>query len=267
MVYRFIASDLDGTLLDAHHAVNSLTAETLQALAGQGVQFAIATGRHYLDVKSIRQTLGVSAHLITSNGARVHDPDDRLIHSQDIDAELVRSIAQPEFADGVILNFYLDEGWLIDQPSQALLDMHQDSGMGYRVCDLARHDGAGVCKVLYIGPHQHLLGIERRLRARYGDRLYITFSLEHCLEVMAAGVSKGHALELVLGRLGIPASQCLAFGDGQNDVELLQAAGHPRVMANAHPRLAERLPQARRIGHHADSGVARHLRQLFELAV
>ncbi|AXE32677.1 Cof-type HAD-IIB family hydrolase [Chromobacterium phragmitis] len=265
MPYRFIASDLDGTLLDPHHAVDPLTAETLRRLEARGVQFALATGRHYLDVKDIRQALGVRAHLITSNGARVHDPDDVLIHRRDIDAELVRAIAQPAFAAGCIANFYLDDEWLISEPNQALLDMHKDSGMRYRVRDLARHGGEGVGKVLYIAPHEHLLGVERKLRARFGDRLYITFSLEHCLEVMAAGVSKGHALEMVLTRLGISADACLAFGDGQNDVELLRAAGHPRVMGNAHPRLSDMLPQAPRIGSHADAGVARHLRQLFAL--
>ncbi|WP_434630178.1 Cof-type HAD-IIB family hydrolase [Chromobacterium sp. CV08] len=265
MSYRFIASDLDGTLLDQHHAVNALTAATLQTLQSRGIQFALATGRHHMDVRGIREALGVRAHLITSNGARVHDPDDALIHRQDIDAELVRAIAQPEFAAGTIVNFYLDDEWLIDQPSQELLDMHKDSGTVYRVCDLAGHDGEGVGKVLYIAPHEHLLQLESRLREGFGDRLYITFSLEHCLEVMAAGVSKGHALELVLRRLGIPADACLAFGDGQNDVELLLAAGHPRVMANAHPRLSDMLPQARRIGSHAESGVALHLRELFQL--
>lgn len=265
MPYRFIASDLDGTLLDQHHAVTPLTASTLQCLEQRGVRFALATGRHYLDVRGIRQALGVRAYLITSNGARVHDPDDALIYRRNIDAELVRVISQPEFADGAIVNFYLDNEWLISEPCQELLDMHKDSGTAYRVCDLARYDGAGVGKVLYIAPHEHLLDVERRLRERFGDRLYITFSLEHCLEVMAAGVSKGHALELVLEQLGIPADACLAFGDGQNDIELLRAAGHPRVMGNAHPRLSDMLPQARRIGSHAESGVALHLRELFTL--
>jgi phosphoglycolate phosphatase-like HAD superfamily hydrolase len=39
-VYRFIASDLDGTLLDEHHCVNALTAQTLQQLEARGLRFA-----------------------------------------------------------------------------------------------------------------------------------------------------------------------------------------------------------------------------------
>lgn len=265
-MYRFIASDLDGTLLDQHHCVNPLTAETLQQLERQGLRFALATGRHYLDVKGIRQALGVRAHIISSNGARVHDPDGRLIHSENIDPAIVRQVAQPAFAAGTVLNFYLDDEWLIDQSNDYLLSLHADSGFVYRVDNLARHDGAGVAKVLYIADHAHLLEVEAKLHAALGDSAYITFSADNCLEVMAPGVSKGHALSLVLAGQGIAADDCLAFGDGQNDIELLQSVGHPRVMANAHPRLAERLPQAPRVASNAQNGVAMHLRELFALA-
>lgn len=264
-MYKLIASDLDGTLLDSAHQVNAFTASTLQTLQQQGVHLVIATGRHYRDVAGIRAALGIRAHLITSNGARVHAPDDTLIHRQNVDPALVRALADPALSAGTLLNFYLDEEWLIDQPSDRLLAMHKDSGFSYRITDLHRHDGQGVAKVLYVAAHDHLLGVEEKLHARFGDRATITFSAPDCLEVMAPGVSKGDALRLILERLGIDASHCLAFGDGQNDVELLQVAGHPRIMANAHPRLAEQLPQARRIGSHQDSAVATHLRELFGL--
>ncbi|MDF0605877.1 Cof-type HAD-IIB family hydrolase [Neisseriaceae bacterium TC5R-5] len=265
MAYQFIASDLDGTLLNPSHAVDTFTASTLQALAARGLQFAIATGRHHLDVMGIRQALGIPAYLITSNGARVHDPQDTLIHAQDIPPSLVQQLAQPHFAAGTVLNFYRNEDWLIDQPCQYLLDFHADSELSYHVTDLSRHSGAGVAKVLYIAEHEHLLQVERKLHASFADELYITFSAEDCLEVMASGVSKGQALQLVLQRLDIASEHCLAFGDGQNDLSLLQLVGHPRMMANAHPRLAEQLPQVPRIGSNQQAGVAHYLRELFAL--
>ncbi|GGY28314.1 Cof-type HAD-IIB family hydrolase [Paludibacterium paludis] len=266
-MYRFIASDLDGTLLDKAHRVHEHTARTLREIAGLGVRFALATGRHYLDVRGIRQSLGIDAHLITANGARVHDPDDRLIFQADLPPDAVRAIAAPGVATpDCLTNFYLDEGWLIDRPAPQLLHVHKDSGMTYRVADLSTHSGLGVYKVLYIGRHDELLEVERRLHERLGDGAYITFSADDCLEVMARGVSKGHALQLVLDRLGIDAKACLAFGDGQNDIELLRAAGHPRLMGNAHRRLVEELPDLPQIGHHHPHGLANHLRELFRLS-
>lgn len=264
-MYQLIASDLDGTLLNNDHMVDAYTAETLRHLEASGVQFVIATGRHYLDVMGIRDVLGISAHLITSNGARIHSPDNQLIHAENIQENLVRELSQPEFSAGTLLNFYLDDAWLIDQHSQYLLDMHQDSGFTYQIQNLASHNGAGVAKILYIGDHEHLLTVESKLREKYGQSLYITFSMPDCLEVMAAGVSKGHALQVVLDRLNLSAANCIAFGDGQNDLELLQTAGHPRLMSNANPRLVAELPDVLQIGSNKESGVARHLRTLFSM--
>ncbi|POZ62156.1 Cof-type HAD-IIB family hydrolase [Chromobacterium alticapitis] len=265
MPYRLIATDLDGTLLDQHHAVTPLTAQTLQALQARGVALALATGRHYSDAREVREALAVPAYLISSNGARVHGLDDELIFGLDIAAELVREISRPVFSDGAAMHYFLDEGWLANRRSALLDALIQADEPPYRLADLSRHDGAGVYKVLYVAPHEHLLELERSLRQRFGDRLYITFSLDFCLEVMAADVSKGEALKLVLARLGLDARACIAFGDGQNDIELLQAAGHPRLMGNAHARLRQALPEAERIYHHADSGMARHLREAFAL--
>jgi Cof subfamily protein (haloacid dehalogenase superfamily) len=266
MMYQLIASDLDGTLLNGEHMVDAYTANTLRTLEERGIQFVIATGRHYLDVMGIRDVLGIQAHLITSNGARIHSPDNQLIHAENIPPHMVQALSQAEFSAGTLLNFYLDEAWLIDQHSQYLLDMHQDSGFTYQIENLAQHHGNGVAKILYIGEHSHLLSVESKLRARFGDTLYITFSMPDCLEVMAAGVSKGHALQVVLERLGLNTQQCMAFGDGQNDLELLQTAGHPRLMSNANPRLIDALPQVLKIGSNEESGVAKHLSQIFNLS-
>jgi hydroxymethylpyrimidine pyrophosphatase-like HAD family hydrolase len=82
---------------------------------------------------------------------------------------------------------------------------------------------------------------------------------------MAAGVSKGHALQVVLDRLSLKREQCIAFGDGQNDLELLQTAGHPRLMSNANPRLIAALPNVVQIGSNEESGVAKHLRSAFNM--
>ncbi len=69
---------------------------------------------------------------------------------------------------------------------------------------------------------------------RSGERQLLHLNLP---EVMAGGVSKGHALEAVAKMLGYTLSDCIAFGDGMNDAEMLSMAGKGCIMANAHQRL------------------------------
>ena len=261
-----IVSDLDGTLLDAEHKVDAFTAATFQALAQQGIQIAIATGRHFLDVQGIRETLGVSAHLITSNGARVHDPDNNEIFAENVEPSLARQLLQAEISAGTLLNIYVDDGWLVERDCPELVGVYyKDSGFSYQVNDLKNHHGEGIAKILYIADHATLCELEAKIIERFGDAIYITFSADDCLEVMAPTVSKGHALSEVLGRLRIDAEHCYAFGDGQNDIQLLAVAGNAYVMGNASPKLKAAHPQATVIGHNSANGVAHHLRHIFTI--
>ncbi|MFX1735344.1 Cof-type HAD-IIB family hydrolase [Paraburkholderia sp. A1RI_3L] len=267
-MYQVIATDLDGTLLNADHQVDPFTVETVNRLEAKGLQFVIATGRHYADVAGIRDVLGIRSYLITSNGARVHAPDDTVIHARDLDAGTVRHIVQPEIVGKhgrVIVSLFADDAWLIDREAPKLLAFHQDSGFTYQVMDLTGHSGEDIAKVLYVGEPADLAEIAARIEREFGDAVYITYSLPDCLEVMAAGVSKGRALQAVLARLTVDASRCVAFGDNLNDIDLLETAGHPFMMNNANPKLIARLPHVPRIGNNFEAGVAHHLRKLFEL--
>jgi hydroxymethylpyrimidine pyrophosphatase-like HAD family hydrolase len=55
------------------------------------------------------------------------------------------------------------------------------------------------------------------------------------VEFLLPGVTKGSGLEIMCGKLGIPVEQSVAFGDGENDVEFLAAAGVGCAMKNARP--------------------------------
>ncbi|RXY82746.1 sugar/pyridoxal phosphate phosphatase YigL, partial [Klebsiella pneumoniae] len=83
---------------------------------------------------------------------------------------------------------------------------------------------------------EHLLPLEQAMNARWGDRVNVSFSTLTCLEVMAGGVSKGHAPEAVGKMLGYTLSDCSAFRDGKNDGEMLSIAGKGCLLANAPQR-------------------------------
>ncbi|HVE10444.1 MAG TPA: Cof-type HAD-IIB family hydrolase [Paraburkholderia sp.] len=267
-MYKVIATDLDGTLLNADHQVDPFTVATVRKLEAQGLQFIIATGRHYCDVAGIRDVLGIRPYLVTSNGARIHAPDDTLLHAQDLPPAMVQRLVQPAIAGAhgrVIVNLFADRSWFIDRDAPDLLRFHQDSGFFYNVVDLHAHDGRDIAKVLYIGEPADLAVVSANLEREFGASLYVTYSLPDCLEVMAPNVSKGRALQVVLNQLDIDAARCVAFGDNMNDIDLLETAGHPFMMNNANPDLIARLPHVPRIGNNFEAGVAHHLRKLFLL--
>lgn len=263
MTPRLIVSDLDGTLLGADHDLAPDTIATLRELARRGHHLAFASGRHFRDMLNFRERLGVPVHIISTNGAYLHGPDDDLLAAFHLDVEMaLELIALPRHPD-VRLNLYRDDDWLIDAPEPRLLALHAHTGFGYRVAKPGDLDGKGVGKVLYIGDAGRLVAMEAGVREHYGDRLHVTYSTVNALEIMACGVNKGTALASLLSRLSLGTEDCLAFGDNLNDCEMLALAGEAHIMANAHPELSARVPVARAIGHHAENGVAECLRRRF----
>ena len=245
-MYQVVASDLDGTLLSPDHTLSPYAKETLKLLTARGVNFVFATGRHHVDVVQIRDNLEIKSYMITSNGARVHDTDGNLIFTHNLD----RDIATDLFGivhnnPDIVTNVYRDDEWFMNRHRPEEMRFFKEAVFFTCV------------------NHEELLPLEQAMNARWGDRVNVSFSTLTCLEVMAGGVSKGHALEAVAKRLGFDLKDCIAFGDGMNDAEMLSMAGKGCIMQNAHQRLKDLHPELEVIGTNGDNAVPKYLRKLF----
>lgn len=262
-MFRIVATDLDGTLLPSDSTVDPFTAQTLREISALGVGIVIATARHYLDACYYRDALGVRAYLVTLNGARAHDPSGEPMIAEDLSPALARELMSPELVRHRHLSILVDEGWMVNRPCPELDRYFRASGFRSHLRDLTVHDGSGLAKVTYMGQPEDLAQLEEEIRARFGDQIAITSSTPIFLEIMAKTASKGRALTRILERLAIPASECVAFGDAHNDLDMLQIAGRPFVMAQSSPALRAALPAASVAGSNDEAGVARALKQLF----
>ena len=262
-MFKVVVSDLDGTLLNNQHQISPHTRRTLHRLTERGIRFIVATGRHHIDVQSIRDTLGLDIFLITANGAVVHDKQDNCIYNQTIPPQLAQELVEIERLPDIDLHLYQGDEWLVEAESPELLAYHKDSGFTYRVVDPVALDKQGINKIFYTGEHPDLVELENRLLTYFGDRLSIAFSTPTCLEAMPKGVNKGNAVKAVLELNGYRLQDAIAFGDGMNDFEMLSMAGRGVVMGNAHSRLKAALPGHPQALTNDEDGVAEYLTQLF----
>lgn len=90
-------------------------------------------------------------------------------------------------------------------------------------------------------------------------------SAPYCLDIIPGDVSKATALEYVVQQLGITMLDCIAFGDGMNDVEMLNAVGKGCIMENGCNRLKMKLSHLEVVGRNDEDGVARKLAEVFDL--
>ncbi len=110
------------------------------------------------------------------------------------------------------------------------LELHQ-------VGDLLEWLRRAPTKLVVIDDPHVLDDLEARLKSYFDGRLYISKSLPYFLEFASPDVTKAAGLEFVSNALGFTAERTVAFGDGENDVELLEWAGYAVAVENAHDRV------------------------------
>jgi len=258
-MYKVIVSDLDGTLLTPAHIVSEQTKATIHKLLKQDKKFIIATGRHNVDVEAIRKTIDAEIYLITSNGARVHNNKGELIYSKNVSTDIAQIISEIDLQETIQANIYRDDEWFVNKPNPEILSFSQDSTFSYQVVDITTLEKAGIAKFFFCGPHDDLVKLADQINAQYSTQLNVSFSLPECLEVMDIKVNKAEALTEVLKIKGFTMAETIAFGDGMNDLEMLQAVDKGLIMGNASVMLKNALPDFEMIGDSAEDGVAHYI--------
>ena len=88
-------------------------------------------------------------------------------------------------------------------------------------------------KIMLLPESEDLHDMLADLRRIFGDRIYTAWAVAGRVEIMHPNVSKGLSLRAIAQHAGVPLSQVMAIGDGNNDLPMLQAAGVGVLMGNA----------------------------------
>lgn len=263
---KAVISDLDGTLLNAEHTLSDYSKAVVRVLAKEGIHFMIATGRHHCDASQIKHNLGVESYLITANGATVSNLEGTLIYEAVISREIIEDILKIEVEKGVFKNLYQGDHWLMEESDKVFDAYYQEGGFKYTLCKFSEHLDKPINKIFFTAFDQNkLMGIADEIRTKHGDTVDVTFSMPECLEVMPKGVNKGSAILETIKLFNLQAHEVVAFGDGLNDLEMLQVVGKGYLMGNAHHLLKEKLPKHEIIGNNFEDGVARQIVKIFGL--
>ena len=130
--------------------------------------------------------------------------------------------------------------------------------------EFKRHD---FTKIFFLGEnHDELLKLEDEIRKAVGDgNVSLLFANEGSLEVFSANCNKAKAAEVLLERDGLTLKDAVSFGDGLNDYELITETGLGFAMGNSIYLLLEKLTDTEVIESNAEDGMAKRLRELFNL--
>lgn len=271
MKYKAVISDLDWTLLNDEHKISDYTKSVIKKLINKGVKFIIATGRHYADAMCFKEQLGCESYLISGNGSKVHDKNNKEIISHNISKELTEKLIDLKVSDKVVRGVYKNNDWYTEKYIPDFDEYHTESGFKPKIVDFNSLKGGEIAKIFYITANDktvlELKEINEKLtnNKTCEENLHITASLPNCLEIMDKQATKGNAVKEILERDGIKCSEAIAFGDGLNDKEMLSIVGKGIIMGNGSEKLKALLPEAEVIGTSSEDSEAHYLEKLFDL--
>ena len=238
-----VAMDLDRTILGRSLQLSPGLVSAVAAVCAAGIEAVIATGRMFRSARPYALELGLTAPLICYQGALVADPrsEEWLMHNP-MPVPVAREVIEAVRAEGEHLNVYVHDELYVAEVNQYALEYARHSRLEpHAVGDLVNWLVEPTTKIVVVGEPHRLDDLQIRLRSRFGARLFIAKSLPQFLEVAQPDVSKGSGLRWVCDRLDLDLRRVIAFGDGANDVELLQEAGTGVAVEDADPAL---LPHA-----------------------
>ena len=241
---RLIASDMDGTLLDADGAVPASFWPLLDNILAAGILFSPASGRQYQTLQAVFGDRDGLVY-IAENGTNIVRDGVSIALETVVPSiispvvEWVRATAAAG-ADLVIVvcgarSAYIeraDEAFVAQvRPYYAALEIVQD------VTAAAEADDVLKLAIFDAGRAETRTGPAVLALDLPAD---VVISGENWVDIMRPGANKGKALLHLQQHLGIGREQTMAFGDYLNDAELLDAAGHSYAVANAHPSIRAR---------------------------
>jgi Cof subfamily protein (haloacid dehalogenase superfamily) len=217
------------------------TREALASARDAGFHVVVVTGRMFRSVLPYIVEAGLTTPVVCYQGAVVADPaDGQFLLHEPIPLELAREAIAALEEEGFPINCYVDDELYVARatPESDSYASFQNL-LVHEVGDLLQWIEDPPTKLVAIGDPKALDGLEQRMKERFAGRLYVAKSLPYFLEFASPAVTKASGLAFVAEHLGFGAPDTIAFGDGENDVELLEWAGYAVAVANAHERVLE----------------------------
>lgn len=239
---HLIVLDLDGTLLTDDKIISAHTKHALKIARAEGHQVMIATGRPYRASKLYYNELDLMTPIVNFNGAYVHHPRAAAFHAMHTPIglpdvhDIVDSLA-PFQLDNILAE--VKDDVYIQNHDARLLDILSMGNPVITEGPLAQTLKSSPTSILLQAKENDVAVIRKHLadtkadlidHRRWGDPW-------HVIEIVHRGIHKAKGVAHVSRELGIPRDRIIAFGDEDNDLEMIDYVGLGVAMDNAIPQL------------------------------
>ncbi len=236
------ACDFDRTLVGRDAVLHPGTRAAIARSQAHGIPVIVATGRMFRSVLPYLEEAAIPDPVVCYQGAAVVDPGsgEFLLHCP-IPLETARETIELLTELGYPPNTYVDDHLFVAEHTEYSRMYSEFQHLPVEaVGDLGAWIERAPTKLVVVADPEEIPALRERLAAALGGRVFLTTSLPYLLELGNPEVSKGTGIAYVVERLGLSLDGLVAFGDGENDIELIAEAAFGVAVEDANPLLLER---------------------------
>lgn len=243
MKYKIMVLDIDGTLTNSEKKITNKTKAALLDYQERGGKIAIASGRPTKGIFPYAEQLELAKYggfIMSFNGGKIIDcSSGETVFSSNLPLDILPEICEEVYKTNVGINTYEEDKLIVGNGvNQYTMIEAKLIGLEVKeVKDFVEYVNFDINKCLLTGCEDEVLALENRLSKRVGDRLGVFRSEPFFLEVVPKGIDKARSIDSLLKSISIKTEECIACGDGFNDITMVEYAGLGVGMANANDKL------------------------------
>ncbi len=261
-MYKLVAIDLDGTLLNSYGEVSKNNKETIQKAIEKGTEIVLASGRPIMSVKNLANEIGCNNYMICGNGAITYDlQNDEIIYDRFMEKSKVLQIVKICEENSIFYTVYTKDTILTKNLNYHVLFFNQENAnkpenqktnitiidniekyieqreesdyLKITVCDTDRVIFESIIRKLRTVKDIDVLDIEHMSRKVIKDGTDKVLVEYYYTEITNINVDKWQAIENLIEKLQIDKSEVIAIGDNVNDKKMIENAGLGVMMENS----------------------------------
>ena len=261
-----IATDMDGTLLNAKQKVSEANKRAILEAQEKGVEVVVATGRSYSEARFALDEAEIECPIICVNGAETRNRKGEVIHAIGMDGQAASHASKKLKEHGIYFEVYTNQGTFTEDYEKGIdiiVDIFQSANphVSEEQIRNAAKERFSKGHISVINHYDEIFEdssyvIYKFLAFSFDDRaleeagksleqtdsIAVSSSGKENLEITNVHAQKGIALEKFTEEHGLDLSKTMAIGDNFNDLSMMKKAGRPVAMGNAAEGIKEFCP-------------------------
>ncbi len=267
-MYKLVAVDLDGTLLNQYGEVTENSKRVIKNVTRKGTQVVIASGRSIDSIKNISKEIGASKYIIAGNGAVVYDTkEEKILFENYIPFDKALNIIKICEENSIFYNVYTNKTivtsslrynvlyyykenlkkednkktniTIVDSIPDYIKSMQDEKIMKIFICDSTESVFNSIMKKFNEIPNVETLDVShmsRKVIKKGTTEIPIEY---YYTEISMKNVDKWNAIEFLINKLEINKEEVIAIGDNMNDKKMIEEAGLGITMEGSTPTVTE----------------------------